>query len=256
MDGAGPGGLTIVLPQATDRNGRVYFRPGGPSTGDSAAVVRWTPGATSFDSVARVGLPATKVTTTGGPNNRGQQFRAVPYSPSDGWAVGDDGAVFLVRAADYHVEWLLRDGRTVRGTPVAWKPVPIREKDKQAWVDQLASTGLSVSVEVNNGNRSIALGRGGRPRDEDLSGYEWPDSKPAFRAGGVSVSPAGEGWVERYGPAGEPLTYDVFGRNGVLLRRVILPADRRLVAFGRTSVYLARTDADGLQWLERYAYPM
>jgi hypothetical protein len=206
--------------------------------------------------VARVGLAETKVTTTGSANNRGQVFRAVPYSPADGWAVGPDGAVLLVRSSDYHVEWVLPDGRTVRGTPVSWKPVPIREKDKQAWVDQLASTGLRVSMEVNNGARSVTLGRGGGRPEEDLSDYEWRDAKPAFRPGGVTVSPSGEGWVERYGPAGEPLRYDVFNRSGARVRQVVLPAERRLVAFGKGTIYLARTDADGLQWLERYVYPM
>lgn len=257
MEGTGPGGMTIVFPQATDQRGRVYFRPGGLPTADSAAVVRWTPGATTFDSVTRIALPPRKVTTTGGANNRGQTIRPIPYGPQDGWAVGSDGALFVVRSADYHMEWVLPGGRAVRGSPVAWTPVPIREKDKQAWADQLASTGLLVSMEVgSNGQRNVTLGRGGGRRDEDLNAYEWPATKPAFRAGGVSVSPTGEGWVERYGPAGEPLTYDVFGRDGALLRRVVLPADRRLVAFGKGTLYLARTDADGLQWLERYAYPM
>jgi hypothetical protein len=33
---------------------------------------------------------------------------------------------------------------------------------------------------------------------------------------------------------------------------VVLPADTRLVGFGKGVAYLVRTDEDGLEWLGRY----
>jgi hypothetical protein len=46
--------------------------------------------------------------------------------------------------------------------------------------------------------------------------------------------------------------FDVFGPDGALQQRVILPADRTLVGFGRGVVYLRETTEDGLMYLERY----
>jgi hypothetical protein len=37
--------------------------------------------------------------------------------------------------------------------------------------------------------------------------------------------------------------------------RVALPADTRLVGFGNGTVYLARSDEDDLQYLQRYRLP-
>jgi hypothetical protein len=53
---------------------------------------------------------------------------------------------------------------------------------------------------------------------------------------------------------GDPVpTLDVFDRRGTLIGKVTLPKDRRIVGFGANSVYMARTDSDDMQWLERYA---
>ena len=75
---------------------------------------------------------------------------------------------------------------------------------------------------------------------------------PAFRAGGVRVSPDGEMWVERYVAAGAAPTFDVFDGNGQLIKRVILPQSRRVVGFGEGAVYVTRVDEFDLLWLERY----
>ncbi len=47
----------------------------------------------------------------------------------------------------------------------------------------------------------------------------------------------------------------MFGREADLKYRVTLPPGRELVGFGRTALYAVRTDAYGLQWLERYHRP-
>lgn len=53
------------------------------------------------------------------------------------------------------------------------------------------------------------------------------------------------------------LTYpfDVFNGKGERIEQVVLPRGRRLVAFGKSSLYLVRVDSDGLQELERYRLP-
>jgi hypothetical protein len=48
-------------------------------------------------------------------------------------------------------------------------------------------------------------------------------------------------------------TLDVFDGRGTLIGKVTIPRDRRIVGFGANSVYMAKTDGDDLQWLERYS---
>jgi hypothetical protein len=70
------------------------------------------------------------------------------------------------------------------------------------------------------------------------------------------MAPNGELWVQRSQPAEAAPLYDVFDGQGRLVRQVRLQKDTRLVGFGATSVYVARTDTgDDLQYLQRFRRP-
>jgi hypothetical protein len=45
--------------------------------------------------------------------------------------------------------------------------------------------------------------------------------------------------------------FDVFDAAGRVVERVTLPKRTRLVGFGNSAAYLARTDDDDLIWLQR-----
>jgi hypothetical protein len=49
------------------------------------------------------------------------------------------------------------------------------------------------------------------------------------------------------------MMYDVFGVAGRPIARLILSSDRRIISATSRWIYVARTDSDGLQYLERYA---
>lgn len=252
----GRGGLRVIIPRGVDGMGRVYFQPLGVAINraqppDSAPIARWNRASGAIDTLALVGLEKRKTTTSGGANNRAVRSRSVPLSPVDAWAVAPDGRIAIARSGDYHVEWVATDGKVLRGPPVGYTPVKVRKADEEEWLDR-QSNGLSMTVEVNNGQASMAFGRGrgGRP---ELDSYEWPNTKPAFVANGVWVAPNGEMWVERHVPAGSPRTFDVFGADATRKKQVVLPKARRLVGFGaKGAVYLIEVDEFGLQTLERY----
>ena len=260
--GPGPGGgLMIVLPRAVDGKGRVYFQGmmgGGPGQAlpDSAPVMRWDRGTGRIDTVAMVKIQELKRSTSGATGNQNVMVRPVPLSPQDAWTVGWDGRLALVRSAGYYVEWVNADGRVVRGGPVTYRPVPVRTADKEEWVAGMGN-GVQVSVSIENGRRSMSMRRGGGAgRDApDLDSFEWPEVKPAFTANGAAISPDGALWVERYMPAGSPRAFDVFAPDAKLVARVVLPAGRRLVGFGKGVVYLAWNDEFDLQYLERHRRP-
>ena len=249
--------FSIIMPRGSDDQGNLYYQPMGGGPGrqrpDSAEVVRWGPETGSVDTVAKVKLQEVKIETSGGADNRSIMMRPVPYSPRGAWAAGPNGSVALARAgSEYRLDWVRADGRMVRGTPVAYKPVKIGSAEKDEFIDSRGN-GLSIMMDMNNGQRSVSFGRGGmmgtRP---DASEYEWPDVKPPFPADAVTVTPSGEAWVRRSTKAGAPERYDVFDGTGTRVAEVVLPESRRLIGFGDDAVYLAYVDEDDLQWLERY----
>jgi hypothetical protein len=249
-------GLLVVLPRATDAQGRVYFQPfsGGPGSGipDSASVVRWDRTRARFDTVAKVKLPAISVQSSGPANNQSQRMRPRPYPAQDIWTVAPDGRVVLVRAKDYHVDIVGADGRMIHGRPVTFSPVAIKDADKREWVAEQGN-GLRVSMQNRNGQMSMSFGRGRGANDGDeeaIAETEWPASKPPFVA--TWVTPEGQIWVERSVPSGSPRNIDVFDGTGNLVSRVVLPVGRRVAGFGAGVVYLRASDQNDLQWLERY----
>ncbi len=258
-------GMTMVVPQGTDRAGRIYFEGRevvvqGNAPPDSGKVLRWDPARDAIDTVGTVKRPETKVSTSGSANNRSVSMRQTPLSGRDAWAVAPDGRIALVRVKDYHVEWRDGNGRRVVGKPVSFRPVPVRQADKEEFQTEAASSSLSMSVENRNGQVSASFRRGGPPTGRGGPGggagqadLEWPPVKPPFNAAWVRVSPEGDLWVERYVPAGAPRQYDVFGPDANLKLRVTLPAGRRLVALGQGVVYTRHLDDSDLQYLERYA---
>lgn len=248
-------GMLVVLPRATDTQGRIYFQPfsGGGRGGipDSGAVVRWDRARARFDTVARVKLPALNIQTSGGQNNQRQSMRPRPYPAQDIWTVAPDGRVVAVRASDYHVDVIGPDGRVVHGRPVRYSPVAIKDADKRDWAAEQAG-GLRVNMENRNGQMSMAFSRGGRDDSDDdaIAETEWPSAKPPFTA--AWVTPEGQIWVERSVSSGSPRTIDVFDASGNLASTVVLPVGRRVAGFGAGVVYLRQSDQNDLQWLERY----
>lgn len=251
-------GMTMVVPQAVDGQGRIYFqgimRDPGQGRADSGFVLRFDRVRNATDTMAKVKLGEVKVTSSGGANNRSMSMAPVPLSPDDQWGVANDGRIAVARMVDYHVEWIGADGKVVRGAALPSQPIPIRDADKKEWVGDM-SQGLSIMVQNENGRMSVRMGRGGpagRDRDAEqrINELEWPARKPAFRS--VRVAPDGIAWVERSVAAGAPREYDLVGGDGRLVRRVVLPAGRRLAGFGKGVLYLRETTADELQYLERY----
>jgi len=215
--------------------------------------VRWDRGTGAMDTVAMVKLRDVDVQTSGGARNRNVRMRPKPYSPQDGWAAGWNGMVAAARSSTYYLEWFGRGGASARSSDVQVTPVRIREADKEEYIDRAAAGGLSVRMTVDNGVRRMGFSRGGgggqRP---DTDGYEWPDTKPAFDADRVWVTPEGDAWVERFVSAGAAPVIDVFDADGRHKEVMILPEGRRVVGFGAQHVYLSASDEFDLQWLERY----
>lgn len=260
----GPGGQpdsTIPFPEdagigdfrGTDEAGRVYYqasalRIGGvaPETmPDSAPIVRWDRAA-RFDTVAMVKLPAMSTQTSEGGGTRLMMRRAQPFAASDAWAVGRDGRVAVARVADYRIEWH-GGGAPVRGSAVAYDPVPVSQADRDRVIESMSSGRGTIRMTFGSGGRNMPA-----PPPPSEADIDFPEFKPPFVSNQVLAADDGTVWVQRSGAADAPPQYDVFDGRGELVRQVVLPESARVVGFGRGVVYVSRTDEDGLQWLGRY----
>lgn len=255
----------LVRIRGADRQGRVYAQgsqfPGGPGAFDNGAptipdsvpLLLWDRASGRVDRLGKVKVPEVAMAVAGGANTRSVAVRQQPLPVADAWAVTLAGRIGIARVGDYHVDWWGTPRTT--GRPVGYRPVKVSERDKEIARERTNDPRGVIRVTDGGPVRPAGGDAGPGPRPPDLPEPEWPEFKPPFVANGAMATPDGQLWVERYQPADADRLYDVFGADGNLLRQVKLSADRRIAGFGAGTVYVARSDEDELQHLERYAMP-
>ena len=204
---------------------------------DSVALWRFDPVRQRADTVARLGLPETRIISAEGNFVRSQR---VLFSPADGWAVAPDGRVAAIRAVPYRVDWISPQGRVTRGPEIAFTAVRVTDADREVFTRQRGTAGVASL----GGTRQTTSG----------TAPVFADTKPAFNPDDIIVAPDGRLWVARQMPAASPnVVYDVFDERGARVDRVQFPARSRVVGFGNGSVYVNERDADDLPHLRKYA---
>lgn len=244
----------MSIPRAIDAAGRYYwasdFLVADPQRGSrrnrTPSVRRWTPGQDSTELVATYSDHGADVT----------QHRRYPYPERDGWVVAPDGRVGVVVAADYHVVWV-RDRRVLAaGQPIPFQRIAIGRAEREAYRELQARTpAAAVRVIDPDGNareQEAARRRVAQAYPDEL----FPKALPPFEATGVWLSPRGDVWVSRSRALEDSVpVVDVIDPAGARRGSLHLPIGRRVLALEREFIYLVHTDDDGLQWVERYAWP-
>jgi hypothetical protein len=179
----------------------------------------------------------------------------VIFAKQDGWAVSPSGRVAIVRAGDYHVEWL--DGtRVVKGPATPFTAIRVTDRERTAFVRSfLESSGMSGRGPDGGIGHTPAEMMTPERVQEVVEASTFAEEMPAFRAGDVRIDGEGRVWVGRWSRHGEAREYDVFDEAGRRMRTIRLRADRHVIAAGRRHVYVAATSDDGLQTVERYPIP-
>jgi hypothetical protein len=245
----------ISDPRGVDAAGRIYFQgslvsgridPTQP-TPDSVPLIRWDRRRGTVDTVAVLKVPSMNINSSGGSGARMVMMRAQPFSPEDAWAVGMDGRLAVARVSDFHIDWYSPAKVKTSGPANRFERIRVNEADKEA--DRRAMRNPRVFVSAGpGGGRATAP-----PPPADMPEPDYPDFKPPFPARSAWIAPDGTLWLLRSRMGGDPVpTFDLFDGRGMVVGKVTIPRDRRLVGFGRNSVYLSRTDSDDVQWLERY----
>lgn len=155
-----------------------------------------------------------------------------------------DGWIAIARAHPYRIDWCPPRGACKRG-PTMPAPPMMTDREKQAYLKFMSRT--------TQWPPTTDLG--------ETSG--WPKTLPPFmspsnRYDGYALVAAADGrlLVDRIPSADAPLRrYDVIDRNGAVAGQFAIPINERIVGSGTRSLYLARTDNDGVQRIERRPWP-
>lgn len=244
----------MSIPRAIDTAGRYYwasdFLAADPQRGTrrnrTPSIRRWTPGHDSAVVVASYADHAAGMT----------QYRLRPYAERDAWVVTPDGRVGVLVAADYHLRWM-KDGRIVaEGRPIPFQPIPIGPAERAAYREARAGMPAAgvriIGADGNPAQREEARRRAAAAYPDEV----FPPALPPFEEQGVWLSPRGDIWVARARAAKDAVpTIDVIDAAGALRGSLRLPLGRRVLKLERNGIYLVYTDDDGLQWVERYAWP-
>jgi hypothetical protein len=148
----------------------------------------------------------------------------------DGWlAVGKTGP--------YRVSWRSPRGEWIDGKPVSSSPATVSEADRRR-----ALTRAFASIDVSQLSTSVLA--------------DWPTELPPFLDDALLTVPSGHVMVRRT-PAGSGTVtqYDVFDRRGVLVARVEVPSDSRIVTVGSRGAYVTKSGDDGTLLLSRHSFP-
>ena len=197
----------------------------------------------------------------------------------DEWTALPDGTVAIVRGHDYHVDWLLPDGRKVSSPKLPFDFKVLTNADKAALMDSArkaelekhrasydrakAAGGIEAVAMSSAGGAMVAAGPPMRfpvgeyhvPVVDSVPFERMPDYYPPIRAGAVTSDLDGNVWIlpttSAQSRAGE-LVYDVVNRERGLIMRVRLPVGRSIVGFGKNgTVYLVSRETNGKWIVER-----
>lgn len=243
--------------RAVDSLGRFYLQiPGwisdARSRGDSVWLVRYDPRRERVDTLAFI------KGTTSPPQRSGRQLGIpfVPFSPQDAWTATLDGRVAIVHASDYHVQWRAPAGAVVDGPPVRAERVVVTAADRIAFTRRFLANSPMGGRDPNGGMSAAPAELLADATVREIASYNtFAREMGAFTGAAPIVAPDGGILVERSGHVGAPSTWDAFDRAGRHVRRLVLPAGRRLLGVGRGAAYLVAVDEDGLERVERHSLP-
>lgn len=223
---------------------------------DSAPLVRASFDTRRVDTIARIRIAQPARTTFG---DHGQNISVDivldPMATGDEWTMLSDGTVAIVRAQDYHIDWIDPDGtrRSTPRMPIDWRRISDARKQfvidsMKPTVDSLAKRTPPRMVQSPDGPRTTTWNY------TIIPPARFPDYEPPIGPNSVRADLDGRIWIAprtSSGATGGGLLYDVVNRNGEIVERVQFPPGVALVGFGPNgAVYLYRA-VGSIGFLER-----
>jgi hypothetical protein len=253
------GVLRTPLPPPSADGTRVTLTPVQP---DSQPIVRADFDTRQVDTLAWFRVPTTIGARVDRNPTTGQftafmRINPVPQA-GDEWAVLPNGTLAILRAHDYHLDWIEPGGARRSSPKMPYDWVRLTDEEKQAKVDSARRVIDSVSAAGGSalGTFMMPTPDGAQQRIVPVVEYapisEIPDYIPPFRSGALKADEEGNLWIlpTMSANARGGLLYDVVNATGELIERVQVPFGRVLVGFGRGgTLYLARNEPARRGWV-------
>lgn len=231
--------------QETAKAGSIDFGPA-----DSDFVVRGNRVTGKLDTVTQIRVAVSRRTVTANAYGKfhGVTWSHAPLSAAESAALFADGWFAVARVEPYRVDWIAPDGRVSRGRPIPVTPIRVTAAEKEAYFARVAAS------------RTPGVGMPALPdamrREIDALRDRFPEVFPPFTGAPIA---GGDGnlWLRRPVSKQFPnIRYDVVDRRGQLIGTVSLARGERVVAVGRTAVYVAWKDEDDIEQLRRHPSPL
>ncbi len=196
------------------------------------------------DTVGRVRRAGAKVDAALDASGRITRIQAKLFSPlevDEPARLFLDGWIAVVRRDPYRVDWRSPDGAWRKGSPIPFTRVKVDRREREATVRFFAEQSGTTASNPDSFDR-------------------WPAELPpftGFRTYPVVPTPEGHIAIRRTRSARAPEPrYDVVDRQGHVLARLVLERGEAIVGFGAGTVYVVRTDEDGLNFLSRHPWSL
>ena len=209
-----------------------------PGAIDSAPIVRADFDTRAVDTVATVKIVQQYSAVLATRDERGnltQRLTVNPTQTADEWGLLPDGTIAILRAHDYHMEWVSPDGTRQRSPkmPFDWKQLTDQGKQHvidsiQPMLDKQVASMKPQQIPTPDGPRQL------KTEIVLVSAKELPDYEPAIQPGAMKVDLEGNVWIvprTAVPSANGGLRYDVVNREGQIIERVIIPKGRAIAAF-------------------------
>ena len=228
-------GPRSVYPQVPSNfNGDTTFLEPGGTVVRRVNVASWR-----SDTIVTLTGPPGRNYVSGKAATASRRMASSPLNFADDIAVMHDGTLAVVRAADYHVDWIGPNGRPISTAPIRTDWLPISAAGKRAIIDSIRMRdSLEDALQI-----ASAVARGEAPPNFQRAYVlptDLPDAWPPFVSGRAQVDAEDHLWVLiRRGTLETGSIYDIINRAGARVERVQLPPASGLVALGPGIVYVA-----------------
>ncbi|MGV3709122.1 MAG: hypothetical protein ACO1Q7_09795 [Gemmatimonas sp.] len=178
-----------------------------------------------------------------------------PMDVGDEWAMLPDGTIAILRAHDYHIDWVSPDGKVSSSPKMAFDWKLMTAEQKQFKLDSIRpelqkaiDAAPAQMVPTADGMRRVKM------QFDFVPINKLPDYEPSIAAGAMKVDPKGNLWIVPRTSAGANggVLYDVVNRKGEITERVQFPKGYALAGFGAggDEVFLLRVEGK-VGYLER-----
>lgn len=223
---------------------------------DSAPIMRMDLDRRSVDTIAFMKSAIARQAITGNSSSMRVVSVVNPVPAADDWTLTPDGVIAIVRAQDYHIDWLGPDGKmtSTPKMPFDWKR--ISPEEKQQIIDSVRKAEADRVAKLPPPGPAVPGVFLPTPAPfMTVDAKELPDFYPPVRQGQVRADRDGHIWIlpsTAAGAAVSGLRYDVVNREGVIVERVQLPKGRTLVGFGPNgTIYMHNVKSPARAAIER-----